>query len=1020
MLLIAFAVCSCHVKGGGEFAPEGKVFTATATVNDFVLDGASKTAFTINDNKVSFAFEDDDILRIYPLNPVGDGLRFTVKDNKGTSCEFDGGGFGLYNGKSYAAFYPGSDESVPNATEIPVDYTGQAMISKEAWDLSSVDYLVANVPALQGSCSFSMQHVGALLVLDVTFEEAGIYNELSLTSQGNPFIATGTIDLTADPIAITGTEFADTISLALGGSDGISVEAGETVRFIMMIAPVDMSNSTILMDLKNGNDVISAEIEGKNYEAGKAYKIDAGGTDTNKIEGSRRDVIVQSDFGGSGASGDDVSEGSGPSQGNEDSSKNGINYVYGNNTVAVTDAVMEKISNLTKDGFRLPADSWGNSSIGHGDVFVFPQSELFPGGYAAKVTDITPDGDGFYYSTTLATIDEIFETLHLEQTAMDLTPYIEKVVREDGTDVEWTKTKVGFSLPIPEIFGDTDDFFDFNDNVQINPSAEINFNLDVAADIVGHRLAYARANVNTSARLSADVSIKDGPEKKWQSKRFKVIVAPIPVWPVIITPEVYVSFELKLTGEVNMTFSVNYQKAYYAYTIYDGNSVHSDAGEAAVPDKEDPFAVAEELSGSVEFGPNVGVGLSLYGGALGVSVDFNPHAACAFAGSLPFTMETWTNMGNAGMWLSNAYYEPSVLFSFGGAVDIAYIWHIEFELPDDVQLSYSFGKTFIIPKLGETLEIKASQGGQASISTTIYNKAIFDDDIFVYIRKDGPDGPILYKRPFTISRKPKFEGDEVNINTSVSGLDPGTYYVDGPYITISAFGYSRDVAMTPVQDDDRYIFIHQPQDIAFSADWAEYDVYVAAWTGAVPTLYGAKTTVTYESSNEAVATVNPSTGAVTIAAGAKKGDKAVITATAASSNQYQSATASYTIYIVNSGPTTEHDDDGRLSQHIYFSTSSAEYVYEYVEGYGWLEGWTKEVPTLSGAMTPVTYASSNEAVAIVNSTTGAITIASGVKKGDKAVITATAKQDETYREATASYTIYIIEGHWVPIDPFEL
>ncbi|MBQ7253313.1 MAG: hypothetical protein IJS30_01400, partial [Bacteroidales bacterium] len=47
-----------------------------------------------------------------------------------------------------------------------------------------------------------------------------------------------------------------------------------TVRFIMMIAPVDLSGATILLELKNnGEDVISAEIEGKNYEAGKAYKI---------------------------------------------------------------------------------------------------------------------------------------------------------------------------------------------------------------------------------------------------------------------------------------------------------------------------------------------------------------------------------------------------------------------------------------------------------------------------------------------------------------------------------------------------------------------------------------------------------------------------------------------------------------------------------------------------------------------------------------------------------------------------
>ena len=63
-LLMAFAVCSCQVNEAGRFDPDGKVFTATATVTDFVFDGATKTSFSINDNKMTFAFEDDDILRI--------------------------------------------------------------------------------------------------------------------------------------------------------------------------------------------------------------------------------------------------------------------------------------------------------------------------------------------------------------------------------------------------------------------------------------------------------------------------------------------------------------------------------------------------------------------------------------------------------------------------------------------------------------------------------------------------------------------------------------------------------------------------------------------------------------------------------------------------------------------------------------------------------------------------------------------------------------------------------------------
>ena len=95
-------------------------------------------------------------------------------------------------------------------------------------------------------------------------------------------------------------------------------------------------------------------------------------------------------------------------------------------------------------------------------------------------------------------------------------------------------------------------------------------------------------------------------------------------------------------------------------------------------------------------------------------------------------------------------------------------------------------------------------------------------------------------------------------------------------------------------------------------------------------------------------------------------------------------------------------DDGRQSQSISFS--AAEAAYDVYAG-AWEDG--KAVPTLSGAQTTVTYTSSNEAVAEVDPATGEVTIVSGVKKGDKAVITATAVKDETYRAATASYTINI-------------
>lgn len=80
-------------------------------------------------------------------------------------------------------------------------------------------------------------------------------------------------------------------------------------------------------------------------------------------------------------------------------------------------------------------------------------------------------------------------------------------------------------------------------------------------------------------------------------------------------------------------------------------------------------------------------------------------------------------------------------------------------------------------------------------------------------------------------------------------------------------------------------------------------------------------------------------------------------------------------------------------QNLNFSTTSAE-VYL---------GDNFEEPTLSGAMTNVTYSSSNSSVAEVNPTTGEISILNA----GTTVITATAAADETYNTANASYTLTV-------------
>jgi len=112
------------------------------------------------------------------------------------------------------------------------------------------------------------------------------------------------------------------------------------------------------------------------------------------------------------------------------------------------------------------------------------------------------------------------------------------------------------------------------------------------------------------------------------------------------------------------------------------------------------------------------------------------------------------------------------------------------------------------------------------------------------------------------------------------------YFTNNNFTTSS----SAHNAALYVLDDGR-----QAQEIAFGAADAEYDLGTSKWTKATPALTGAKTTVTYASSDATVATV-ANDGTVT----PLKVGTTTITATASADAQYKKATASYTLSVVNS------------------------------------------------------------------------------------------------------------------------
>jgi len=145
--------------------------------------------------------------------------------------------------------------------------------------------------------------------------------------------------------------------------------------------------------------------------------------------------------------------------------------------------------------------------------------------------------------------------------------------------------------------------------------------------------------------------------------------------------------------------------------------------------------------------------------------------------------------------------------------------------------------------------------------------------------------------------------------------------------------------------------------------------------------------ITYSSSNESVATVNELTGLVT----AKKLGTATITATLAATNQFASATASYSLNVVRKQTTLQF-------RNVVNNTLSMVWGQEVVDGS------TFDNAATTNSTSPISYVSDNFEVVTVDNN-GMLTF-HGI---GTATITATVAQNETYQAAEARCFIYITD-----------
>ncbi|MBO4557073.1 MAG: fimbrillin family protein, partial [Bacteroidales bacterium] len=264
-----------------EAAGAATAEAAPATTAAPAAAPATKVQTTVSGADLASTWEEGDAIGVFP-SIGGDQVSFSLVSGAGSSnCIFNGDGWGLSGRAQYAAYFPYSADNYGDSDaykSVKVSYIGQKQAAKGAYGVGQFDFMAcpATTPSFDdpadpfGTCTFTFKHLGALLMLDVTFTSTSTLSKLELITNGSRFTEFGTVDLSAAAPAIASVSKGTTLSLDVAG---ISVTAGETARFYLMVAPDNLSGEmpTVKVTTSTGA-VLSKQLPVTfNFEAGRAY-----------------------------------------------------------------------------------------------------------------------------------------------------------------------------------------------------------------------------------------------------------------------------------------------------------------------------------------------------------------------------------------------------------------------------------------------------------------------------------------------------------------------------------------------------------------------------------------------------------------------------------------------------------------------------------------------------------------------------------------------------------------------------
>ena len=284
LLTLTWASCTDEVQElAGEQSQALKQIVMTT--QDFQPEADGRTVYQVADGAVKCTWAENDTVGVFPSK--GAQAYFPMASGAGTkNATFDGEGWALKDGFTYASYYPYIGNAYLDRNAVPVSYTGQTQVGNGSMaHLGDYDYMVATPTAPEfGSAQFMFKHLSALVQLKITVPQPATFTSVKLVTDTQAFAVKGKVDVMAKSPAITPVTSSSEVVLNL--QNVATTKENEVVTFYMMLPPTDLSIQTLKVQvITNMGEPLEYMLPRYKFEAGKAYALIASDISNESTDG---------------------------------------------------------------------------------------------------------------------------------------------------------------------------------------------------------------------------------------------------------------------------------------------------------------------------------------------------------------------------------------------------------------------------------------------------------------------------------------------------------------------------------------------------------------------------------------------------------------------------------------------------------------------------------------------------------------------------------------------------------------